>query len=117
MSYSWLFPLHLNTYVRVYDRNKYFTLSSRGSTKTSESDVCGIDFRRQNLTSADVILTSKVGPRDDVRFWRLKPVPALKGLNKIEEHKTEHRTSFEIYSIYILNSEYFKKDNIPIIFE
>ena len=52
-----------------------FTLTVRGSTldvriwrledrlKTSESDV--YDFRRQNLTSTDV------------RFWRLKSIPAL----------------------------------------
>ena len=46
----WFFPIHLITY-------KYFHTYS-----------AGIDFRRQNLTSTDV------------RFWRLKSIPALWGL-------------------------------------
>ena len=42
----------------VYDKYKYLY------------DYCtGIDFRRQNLTSTDV------------RFWRLKSIPALQGLS------------------------------------
>ena len=43
----------------VYDRYKYFNSFS-----------AGINFIRQNLTSTDV------------RFWRIKTIPALKGLNQ-----------------------------------
>ena len=45
--------------LRVYDHYKMFVYSYSA----------GIDFRRQNLTSADV------------RFWRLKSIPVLQGLN------------------------------------
>ena len=47
-----------------------------------KSEVCkkmsdmGIDFRRQNLTSTDV------------RFWRLKLIPALKGLKLLQSQTT-----------------------------
>ena len=51
-----LTPLHSNTHV-VALRSVYNSFSA------------GIDFRRQNLTSTDV------------RFWRLKSIPALKGLS------------------------------------
>ena len=44
----------------VYDRLKYLYSYS-----------AGIDIRRQNLTSTDV------------RFWRLKSMPALKGSNSL----------------------------------
>ena len=54
---SQLFLIHLNTYVMVYDHYKYFN-----------SFGAGIFFIRQGLTSVDV------------RFWRLKTVPAPKGL-------------------------------------
>ena len=56
---SQLFQLHLNTYVMGL-RPLYMFYSSSA----------GIDFKRQNMTSIDV------------RFWRLKTVPALKGLNR-----------------------------------
>ena len=46
------------------------------------SFIVGIDFRRQNLTSIDVI------------FWRLKTVPTLKGLRS--PHNTARDLSFYI---------------------
>ena len=54
---SQLFPLHLNTYVMCLR-----------PLEILYSFSVGIDFRRQDLTSTDV------------RSWRLKLTPALKGL-------------------------------------
>ena len=54
---SYLFPLHLNTYVMGLQSLWIFYFFS-----------AGIDFRRQNLTSTDV------------RFRRLQSIPALQGL-------------------------------------
>ena len=55
---SQLFPVHLNTYVM-----------GLGPLWIFHTYSAGIDFGRQNLTSTDV------------RFWRLKTVPALQWLH------------------------------------
>ena len=58
--FSYFFPLHLNTCVMCLRPLEMFYSFS-----------AGIDFRCQNLTALDV------------RFWRLKSIPALKRLTKL----------------------------------
>ena len=61
---SWLFPIHLNTYVRGYDHYKNLTLFHCGDILwTSEFDV----YRRQIFTT-----------KDDPRAVRLKNEMCLK---------------------------------------
>ena len=72
---SYLFPLHLNTYIPLCYASTVIIIFQFFNTE--------IDFRRQNRTYKCHNRTYKCQNRTsiDVRIWRLKTYPALIGLN------------------------------------